>query len=254
VFHSVTGSHELNSDIEYENKPMNLANQLPFDSEAELVKTIEQKFLKQWSKPNSSFFREFDSSNGIADIVFFQMKANYRKHLDIGNVPPRWLYALFHMPYRKIFTIDDMARALGVSKARAKTALRTFISLEYCCTGNKKDTWKKIKQPQLITNKIYAVEAKLSKWNHALSQAIRYLDYANQSWVILDAKGANTAIKNIEKFEKFNIGLATIASSGEITVQFEPETKEAKSEYRLWYSNAEIARILNLSNECENNS
>jgi len=233
------------SDTEFDNTPIKFTNLMSFDSVAELVKAIEKIFLKRWSKPNSSYLREFDSSNGVADVVFFQMRANYRKHLDIGNVPPRWLYALFHMPYRKIFSTDDMAKALGVSQARAKTALRTFISLGFCREGNRKESWKKVKQPQLITNKIYAVEAKLSKWNHALSQAIRYLDYANQSWVVLDSRGATAAIKNIEKFEKFNIGLATIATSGEVTVQFKPETKEAKSEYRLWYSNAEVARILN---------
>ena len=241
------------SNAEFEKKSGTLSNLISFDSEAELVKAIEKRILTKWlNKPDSSYLREFDSSNGVADIVFFHMKKNYRKHLDIGAVPPRWLYALFHMPYRKIFSTDDMAKELGVSHARAKTALRVFISIGYCQEGNSKGTWKKVRQPQLIAKKIYAIEAKLSKWNHALSQAIRYLDYANQSWVILDSKGAASAIKNIEKFKKFNIGLATISALGEVTVQFTPETKKAKSEYRLWYSNAEIARILNLSNAHDN--
>jgi len=229
-------------------------NQLPFDSEAELVKHIEIEFFEQWKKPNSSFIREFDSSNGIADIVVFQLKQNHKKHLNIGKIPPRWLYALRHMPYQKLFTIDALAIELGVSKERASVAIKKYAELGFCVEGSKKHTWKKVKQPQLLTTTIYAVEAKLRKWNHALTQAIRYLDYANQSWVVLDSSCANAAIKNIEKFQKFNIGLATIGTSGEFKVQHKPISKKPKSEYRLWYANAEIARIVSLSNECDNSS
>lgn len=220
-------------------------NQLPFDTEAELVRHIELNFFDQWKKPNVSFLRELDSSNGIADIVVFEMKKNSGNHLSLGEIPPRWAYALYHLPYRKIFTTDDLARTLGVSRERANIAVKKYMSLGFCTTGVKKNTWKKIKQPQLLTTKIYAIEAKLSKWNHALSQAIRYLDYANQSWVVLDTRKANAAINNIDKFIKFNIGLATIDTSGEFKVQYKPTSKKAKSEYRLWYANAEISRILN---------
>jgi len=237
-----------------ENGQDELVNQLPFDTEAELVKHIELTFFEQWKKTNSSFLREFDSSNGVADIVVFQMKQNHDKYLKIGEIPPRWLYALRHLPYRKIFTVDDLAKELGVSKKRATIAIKKYVSLGFCASGSKKYTWKKVKQPQLLTTKIYSVEAKLSKWDHALSQAIRYLDYANQSWVILDSSCAKSAIKNIDKFQRFNIGLATIDTSGKFKVQYKPTSRKAKSEYRLWYANAEIARIINLSSEPDSNS
>jgi len=52
-----------------------------------------------------------------------------------------------------------------------------------------------------------AIEFKLKNWKRALSQAFKYRSFANLSFVILDNAFIKPALKNIELFEKSNIGL-----------------------------------------------
>ena len=97
-------------------------------------------------------------------------------------------------------------------------------------------------------NKIYAIEAKLRDWKRALSQAYRYLDFANQSWVVLDNSRSKPAIENILKFKRLNVGLASISINGKIVIHFRPKLQPPKSLQKFWQANSEIASRFTILN------
>ncbi|HRE42125.1 MAG TPA: hypothetical protein PLG90_12425, partial [Ignavibacteria bacterium] len=55
-----------------------------------------------------------------------------------------------------------------------------------------------------------SIELKLRDWKKALSQAFKYRFYSNQAIVILDSNYSEPAIKNLDKFKKFNVGLCSL--------------------------------------------
>ncbi len=212
-----------------------------FTSEASLVNLFEA-LLNNRKKPcTTGYLKEFDCSNGIADIVLFEKRKDWKANTMIGEVPSRWAYALHRIPYRQTFSVELFADAAGVTEKRALQALRQYAELDFCKEKKAKRLWTKIRQPIPVVNKIYAIEAKLYDWKRALSQAYRYLDYANQSWVILDHGRINPALANIKKFQRLNVGLASLAGTGHIITHFDPFPASPRSPQKVWQANSEIA-------------
>jgi hypothetical protein len=216
-----------------------------FESETKLVDLFE-KMAGHRLNTTSGMLREFESVDGIADIVLFELYRNYENHLQIGNLTPRWTFALRALPYRKSFDIDTFISLTGVSKHTAVAALQQYVKLGYCKRTKRSHLWVKVRQPIRIAKKIFAVEAKLKDWKRALNQALRYRDYSNQSWVLLDEYTVKSAIQNIHFFIEANIGLASINAIGFVTIHFSPYILEPKSDIRLWQANTEIAKRLKI--------
>jgi hypothetical protein len=68
----------------------------------------------------------------------------------------------------------------------------------------------------------FAFEMKLSNWKRALVQAFRYRSFAEASYVLLDRKHVTPALKQIERFERANIGLLSIDLSGHLIIHHQP--------------------------------
>jgi hypothetical protein len=73
---------------------------------------------------------------------------------------------------------------------------------------------------------VIAFEMKLRNWKRALCQAFRYRAFSNISYVVLDHAHTNSALKNIDKFQKSNIGLVSIDAEGVVHSHFEPFVDE----------------------------
>lgn len=58
--------------------------------------------------------------------------------------------------------------------------------------------------------KLYAFEAKLTKWKYAVNQAYRNTIFANYSYVVMPERLDMTVLKNIHFFEKRNVGLILV--------------------------------------------
>jgi len=70
---------------------------------------------------------------------------------------------------------------------------------------------------------IVSFELKLKNWRKATKQAFRYKSFSNVSYVVLPEKTAKIALKNINLFKKYNIGLAVFESSKSFEIVFKPE-------------------------------
>lgn len=75
--------------------------------------------------------------------------------------------------------------------------------------------------------KIITIEVKLKNWKRALQQAYKYRSFSDISFICMDAQNVKPAIKNIELFEKSNIGLISIDNQGNVRMHYEPALKKA---------------------------
>lgn len=213
----------------------------PFQTELELVDEFERLF-DVFLGNGIHLEREFDCGFGIADAVIFKYKKN-QSLLNLGKVDPEWAYTLKSLPYRRNFNIEYLCQLAGSSQASAKKAINNFIKAGYC-TAKDKNTFIKNKQPRELCNSMIAIEAKLKNWKRALWQASRYKTFASESWVVLDRRYATSAIKHIETFKKFNIGLATFSTDGSYDEHFSPKKDTHQSEIAYWKANTILAQKL----------
>lgn len=215
-----------------------------FVSEELLVSVFETAACRTNNDNDRGILKEFNAANGIADLITFELSHDWKNQLAIGHIPPRWAYALYSLPYQKHFTVAEFATLTGTTSRRALSALKQYAELGFCKEGKQYDGWIKLRQPKAVANRIYAVEAKLRNWKRALWQAYRYLDFAAQSWVVLDEATAKPAITNVEAFKYLNVGLATTSTKGEVRSIYTPMSRPPKSTLRFWHANAEIAHRL----------
>jgi len=215
-----------------------LKKTFPFESEVSLVNEFKNitktKKIKLRSKNKFGIVTELESGNGIADIVVFNLRNNWREYSGISTFNPRWTSILISLPYRKIFSVDDFTKIACCSNQTAGKILTAFKLAGYC--NQTKNGWMKLKQPRAPINTIYAIEAKMKDWKRALYQASRYKEFANQSWVLLDNHYCRPALNNLSEFKKRNIGLLTIDAESNINVIVESKTQVPNVNYRYWYA------------------
>ena len=186
---------------------------------------------------------EFNSTNGIADIVQVTLRANWRSNIALGRILPQWAYALREIPYRRHFSTEYFQEMSGASRENATAILRRFTELNYCIRV-RPGYWAKRRQPVPLIKEIVAIEAKLTNWRRVLGQAYRHLDYAHRSWVLMDGTRADPAIEHLAHFKRLNIGLITLVPQQRPRVWFTPAKYTPKSNISYWHANAELARRL----------
>lgn len=213
-----------------------------FESEHALVKLFENLVDVDIDRRTSGLVRELDCSNGIADIVLFELRDQWEESISLKDVPPRWAYWLFCLPYPEAFTTDDAGHIGGATRRQTLAFLRLLVELGFCEETDRAGFWRKAFQPKPIVENFYAIEAKLRDWKRALLQAARYREYAAQSWVLLDDSSVRPALENLPQFERLNIGLASISRKQHVIAHYLPALASPKSELRYWQANAEVAR------------
>ena len=70
-----------------------------------------------------------------------------------------------------------------------------------------------------------AFEMKLRNWKRALNQAYRYKSFSEYAYVVMDDKFVTPALKNLDLFQKSNVGLISL-KNGRVSRHFIPERDE----------------------------
>ncbi len=195
---------------------------MKFETEIELVNVLIKTLKASYSRETFEIFEEVSLGYGIADIVLSSL-VKPRKKLSQSksslNICDINIYNLISKERSILFnTIVDTTKC---SKKVILESLEKLIENKYV----------KYEETKFFINKDYeltfknnfAVEAKLKDWKKAIKQAYRYKWFAEYSYVVLDSYYSNPAIKNINLFEKYNIGLATITTEGVLTRHFNPK-------------------------------
>jgi hypothetical protein len=77
-----------------------------------------------------------------------------------------------------------------------------------------------------ITDKIIAIEVKISKWKQAMRQALNYQLAADESYVAILEKHANSI--NLQEFNKLGIGLIAVNSEGKAVIRISAKPSPRK--------------------------
>lgn len=205
-----------------------------FNKEKDLVEAFSsstRKFLsKILNKSVSRHFviEEFDSYLGVADLVLGTYQPYLSKKTTRETLNRNWVYPLTLLHCEDIFRLEDFSVRFGFSKKMASSILGEYKNAGFI-SEIEKNVFIVLKEYELVTSDVIAIEAKLKNWKRALFQAQRYKRFSDFSFVLLDEAYASAAISNIGEFESRNIGLVTMGQSG-FKILYTPEKKVPKKE------------------------
>lgn len=152
---------------------------------------------------------ELDAGVGIADLVLVKRIARTTGALRaLSRINPRLAVLLSHDVGSTVSTRAALARTLGTSDGGAQRVLAQLTSIGLAHGSAKEFSISTVST--LPFEKVIAVEAKLSEWRRVLVQAYRNLQFADESWVVLDHAYVRPALAQIERFKSAGIGLASV--------------------------------------------
>lgn len=190
--------------------------------ESLLVSAIKDRFLSlpifEKDRPKDfSIYNELKSSYGVPDLVFCKFnKSSLRKRLQ-SNINPivskKIIKTLVLIQGKKKVSLSFLEEELPYSKKVIKGQIISFlIKNDFLCKSKESDTFWIENYYQHSLQKLYSIEAKVSNWRRGFYQAYRYKWFSDYSFLALHKKFINPAIKNIQYFKKYNIGLIMVDS------------------------------------------
>jgi len=205
-----------------------------FRTELELVNEFKRSYSEEFLRsvdPRAIhrfiLLEEFDSHNGVADIVFAVYRPYARRTKPRKTINNNWVYQLSRLKEKKIISLDEYVALYGVSSKTARKQLDNFVQADFLkCL--KKNHYQISKSYKPILETVISAEAKLRDWQRALAQAYRYKRFSNFAFVLLPSSSAGPAIKNMDLFKRYGIGLVTIGSTG-VELHFCPPRRDRLS-------------------------
>lgn len=194
---------------------------MKFQSEAELVSLLKSRIESTYQKKNIEVFEEVSLGLGIADIVISEIKTtvftNASQQEELGDLE---IHIFNHINQNNNITFQSIVDNTKIQKYTLLKVLNSLIESEYI---KECDSFFSINKEYEFAFKMnFAIEAKLKNWKRALMQAYRYRWFAEFSYVVLDAHFSKPAVKNQSWFEKYNVGLASINTDGELIRHYNP--------------------------------
>lgn len=217
-----------------------------FITEQELVDTLKLNYnnICNWNTARfqTNIMEEVNLGFGVADLVIYKVQTNTAAN------PPKASLNYFDLTIYKIIesgdqiTIDKIREITKANQATIKKSINKLILESYV---KKVDAIYNIRRNyKAVSNSSIAIEAKLKNWKRALNQAFRYKWFATYSYVVLDSNNISAAIKNIDSFRKFNVGLAEINQSGVLMIHFKPSKQKPIDEKMFMLLNEQIKQCL----------
>ncbi|MDP3312387.1 hypothetical protein [Lutibacter sp.] len=198
---------------------------MKFQTETELVNILIETLKGSFRQDYVEIFEEVSLGYGIADLVLSSLikpRIKLKSSKIVLNNSDINIYNLIKKTENISF--DTILNTTKRSKKDLSKSIEKLVANKYV----------KIKGVNLVIDRDYelsfnenfAIEAKLKDWKRALKQAYRYKWFAEYSYVVMDAYYSSSAIKNIDTFEKYNVGLATITTDGDLKMYFNPKRQQ----------------------------
>jgi hypothetical protein len=205
-------------------------------------------FLLKTKNASFDILREFEGGFGRPDLLLYEppSEERYQDIESLANINPRFAPLLSIATATTIFSLESLREATGVSKHSARRIVGELSKLGRLKMDDAtQQTFKISPVPKPPFRQVVAIEAKLSDWRRALIQAYRYLQFSNESWVLLDHKSASSALKRGETFKSCGVGLASFSTGGSLYVHFPAKNRAWSNGILAWRTQALLARSLN---------
>ena len=79
-----------------------------------------------------------------------------------------------------------------------------------------------------LVTRLVTFEAKLHDWKKGLAQAARHVPGADESWLALDHARHDPAMRHLDLFELYQVGLATVDRAGELEILLRPTSTASR--------------------------
>lgn len=221
-------------------------NHEQFESEEQLVARF-LAVVDERLRTEFDCLTEFESSLGRPDVVLHAKTQVCDSVRTLAAINPRYAPLLAADVAPHITCIDDLARAVGSGRSSTTRLVRALSAANVLRLDADRKSFSLRSMPAAPVRDVVAIEAKLRDWRRALVQAYRYIQFASQSWVLLDAKQANGALRNLDAFQTAGIGLATLSVSGVLTVCVPARVVPPNSAPPFWRSQSLFCKRLMLA-------
>ena len=214
-----------------------------FDSEEQLVQAIVA-CARHARRREYRIELEVDAGVGVADLVLTKRAPRSTEGLRaLGSVSPRLAVLLSQALGDSIKSRQELAANLGTSEGTAQRVIarlsvagvvsQTRDSLDIATVGT----------PPF--ERLIAIEAKISDWQRVLVQAYRNLQFADESWVVLDHTYIRPAMAQLERFKVAGVGLASIDRNRGLFIHHGATAQGPVSLGKRWQAQAVLAsRVL----------
>lgn len=211
-----------------------------FESEKQLVKAIVA-CTKRASRRDYRIELEVDAGVGIADLVLAKRATRTTNALQaLAGITPRLAVLLSPEVCRKITSKETLAASLGTTERGTARVISLLSTLGLVQRQGDSLFISPITVPPF--GRVIAVEAKLSEWQRVIVQASRNLQFADESWVVLDHAYVRPALSQVARFKAAGVGLASIErNGGGLYVHLAAKTVGPLSEAKRWHAQAALA-------------
>jgi len=162
---------------------------------------------------------EFSAGTGISDLTIFTIdKTTLSKRQDtkLPAVTSRThLEVLIELLSQEAASASDIHQHLKkYSLSVIESSLETLKRQSIVClnAGGAYEPCMDLRVP--IANEIVAIEAKVRDWRSGLRQAMRYQEFADQSYLAIYQKHLAGCLEHAKLFESLGIGLISVSDEG----------------------------------------
>lgn len=211
-----------------------------FESEAHLTDHIHF-LLPTWLAPFSMMTvkREVGVGRSLADIVVLSHK-RCQQRIALPALSVLESFVLSVLRRHGTSRIDSLERHCGLTRGGLRNGELSRIHQAGLITL-RPGGYVRVRQGKKPRGKIIAFEAKISRWKMALEQAIRYLRYADASFVALPDDRAEPALRARDAFEKAGVGLIVVG--GNSLTQIVGATPSNTHDWQREFVYSRLARV-----------
>ncbi len=210
-----------------------------FESETALVKAI----IACAARARRQEYRvelEVDAGVGVADLVLAKRSPRSTKALRAAAmVSPRLAILLRQGVGDSIKSRAELAAFLGTSEGAAQRVLSQLSAAGVVAKTRDSLSISGLRTPPF--ERLIAVEAKISDWQRVLVQAFRNLQFADESWVVLDHAFVRPAIAQLDRFRVAGVGLASIERGQGLFIHHAAATQGPMSPAKRWQAQAVLS-------------
>ena len=210
-----------------------------FESEAALVKAI----IACVARARRHEYRvelEVDAGVGVADLVLAKRSPRSTKALRAAAmVSPRLAVLLKQGVGDAIKSRAELAAFLGTSEGGAQRVIAQLLAAGVASHSRDSLTISGLRTPPF--ERLIAVEAKISDWRRVLVQAYRNLQFADESWVVLDHAFARPAIAQLDRFRIAGVGLASVERGRGLFIHHAAATQGPMSLAKRWQAQSVLS-------------
>lgn len=210
-----------------------------FASEEQLVKAIVA-CIKRARRREYRVEAEVDAGVGIADLVLAKRSPRSTAALRaLGSINPRLALLLSRPVGDAITTREALAESIGTSTSAAQRVLSQLTAVGLASGSASNLSLATVST--LPFERLIAVEAKISEWQRVLVQAYRNLQFADESWVVLDRAFVRPALAQLHQFDVSGVGLASMDRNEGLLIHLAAKNAGPMSVGKRWQAQAVLA-------------